>query len=547
MTLTFLALAALLQTPKADEEPKWERYKSPAGFSVLLPAAPVEQRQPLANQKENVTLISKSGALIYMVIKVANDKLINTKALEAELFDKEVHEGMVKAGKVLSEKTIARGGHPGREYQYEMTAQNGKVFVVHNQWILMSPETTYNLQVIRPKEIAAPAEGDVTSFFESLKLEAVTAAPKPADRPKLAFKSFVPKGAGFSILLPGKPDETTQENKSATGSFKLHAYECPTVAGAYSISVLDYGPGVADAPEEKKMAMLTQFCQNMLAKDKGTVADQVPGEFQGFPQKIMRYTFPIPGSLVMVEIRAVMVGAKVFVVMARCPANVVNPADPDKFFESFKLTNAKAEAVASDDAPAAATRRGRAAAAPRLAGRMPGKGAAPTRPSRAAAAPARAPRPERISWKRYNSAAGGFTINMPGDPTPSHDDDGLLGSKGVEILTAEHEESRFIVQYQDLSRTAQKKGSSGVLKAARASDEKVIQGKVVGEKEATLKGAVGWSYQIETPEPDGPMARVRAYVVGTRLYQIIVVAPKTKFPTDDSERFLSSFKLQSRN
>ena len=136
---------------------------------------------------------------------------------------------------------------------------------------------------------------------------------------------------------------------------------------------------------------------------------------------------------------------------------------------------------------------------------------------------------------------------MPGEPAPSHEDDGLLGSKGVEILTAEHEESRFIVQYQDLSRTAQKKGSSGVLKAARASDEKVISGKVVGEKEAMLKGAVGWSYQIESPEPDGPMARVRAYVAGTRLYQIIVVAPKTKFPTDDSERFLGSFKLQSRN
>ncbi len=263
-----------------------------------------------------------------------------------------------------------------------------------------------------------------------------------------------------------------------------------------------------------------------------------------------RWTFAIPSSntIVAVEARLVMVGPKVFIVMAKCPLSLVDPTDPDKFFQSFKLTNAKAAEVAStDDAPATAPRRGRAAAATRQAGRMPGRGVAPTRPSRAAAAAAQTPRPERISWKRYNSAAGGFTINMPGDPTPSHDDDGLLGSKGVEILTAEHEESRFIVQYQDLSRTAQKKGSSGVLKAARASDEKVIQGKVVGEKEAMLKGAVGWSYQIETAEPDGPMARVRAYVVGTRLYQIIVVAPKTKFPTDDSERFLNSFKLQSRN
>ncbi len=546
MTLTLLALAALLQTPKNDEAPKWATYTSAAGFSVSLPAAPTESKQQLANQKENVTLMSKSGALIYMVIKLATDKPINTKALEGEFFDKDVREGMVKAGKVMSEKTIAFAGHQGREFEYEMTAQNGKVFVVHARWVLINPQTAFNLQVIRPKDTPAPEDTEVASFFDSLKQVAVAAPPKPMDRPKLAFKSFAPKGAGFSILLPGKPDETKQENKSGNSASKLQAYECPTVAGAYSISVLDYGPAVADAPEEKKMAMMTQVCEKMLAKDKGTVAEQLPGEFQGFPQKIIRYTFPITGTVVMVEIRTVMVGAKIFVVMARCPMSLVNPADPDKFFESFKLTNANGDAVASDNAPAAGARRGRPATAPRLAGRMPAKGAAANRAGRVAAAP-RPPRPERISWKRYNSAAGGFTIYMPGEPTPSHEDDGLLGSKGVEILTAEHEESRFIVQYQDLSRTAQKKGSSGVLKAARASDEKVISGKVVGEKEAMLKGAVGWSYQIESPEPEGPMARVRAYVAGTRLYQIIVVAPKTKFPTDESERFLSSFKLQSRN
>ncbi len=291
------------------------------------------------------------------------------------------------------------------------------------------------------------------------------------------------------------------------------------------------------------------MCDALVTQDKGETAQQQSTEFQGFPARMIRWKFSVPGvnAVRVAECRAVMAGAKVFLVMVKCPQDLVDPADPDKFFESFKLTDAKATAVASaDPAPAAAANRGRPATAPRLAGRMPAKGAAANRAGRVAAAP-RPPRPERISWKRYNSAAGGFNINMPGEPTPSHEDDGLLGSKGVEILTAEHEESRFIVQYQDLSRTAQKKGSSGVLKAARASDEKVISGKVVGEKEAMLKGAVGWSYQIESPEPDGPMARIRSYVVGTRLYQIIVVAPKTKFPTDDSERFLSSFKLQARN
>jgi hypothetical protein len=93
-----------------------------------------------------------------------------------------------------------------------------------------------------------------------------------------------------------------------------------------------------------------------------------------------------------------------------------------------------------------------------------------------------------------------------------------------------------------------KKGTSGILKAARGNDEKEIGGKVVGEKEATLKGAsAGWAYQIESPDPDGPAARVRTYLAGSRLYRVIVSAPKAKFPTDESERFFRSFRLQSRN
>ncbi len=171
----------------------------------------------------------------------------------------------------------------------------------------------------------------------------------------------------------------------------------------------------------------------------------------------------------------------------------------------------------------------------------------PGRPGRALA-DARAKRPDRVVWKRYNSAPGGFTVNMPGEPATRHEEEGLLGTKGVELVTAEHDESRYIVQYQDLGRTALKKGTAGILKAARNSDEKVISGKLVGEKEATLKGAsAGWSYQIEAPGSDGFMARVRTYLAGSRLYQVIVVAPKAKFPTDDSERFFRSFRLQNRN
>ena len=87
-----------------------------------------------------------------------------------------------------------------------------------------------------------------------------------------------------------------------------------------------------------------------------------------------------------------MVGANVFVVMAKCPLSLVDPNDPDNFFKSFKLTNARESAVASnDDPPAVKATRGRPATAPRLAGRMPAKGAVPSRCGPCGRSPSAAP------------------------------------------------------------------------------------------------------------------------------------------------------------
>jgi hypothetical protein len=537
LTVTFRALAVMLQTPKGSEAAKWETYTSAAGFSVSLPGAPVEQGPKVAGG--NITVVAKDGDKVYMVIKVANTPP-TTKDKEAQFF-KEIRESLDKIAKVSSEKPVKLMESPGREYEYEMVQQGRETIVVRSVYLLTSPEVVYNMQVIRGKTKPAASEREVASFFDSLKLVDLATARKMARTTKLEFKPFAPAGAGFSIIMPGKPDETTQETKTA--NFKLHAYECGTPAGAYSISVLEYGADVGNSPDAKKTEVLIRLLDAMVAQDKGQDVKQQSTEFQGFPARMIRYVIPVLNSAQMTEIRAVMAGAKVFVVMAKIPVGLADPTDVDKFFESFKLTNAKAPAVAANEAPGAMVKRGRPATAPRIGARAPRPNAGAAR----VAATPRPPRADRISWKRFNSAVGGFTVDMPGEPAQTHEENGLMGAKGVELVTGEHEESRFIVQYQDLTRTATKKGTSAILKAARSADEKVIAGKVVGEKEATLKGASGgWAYQIESADPDGPVGRVRAYVVGTRLYQVIVVAPKAKFPTDESERFFRSFRLQTR-
>ena len=155
MTLTFLALAALLQAPKSDEAPKWVAYSSPAGFSVSMPGTRIEPNMKIANSRENGTIMTKEGDRTYLIISLVNAPPV-TKAAEPQTF-KEMRGALDKIAKVSSEKTITVEGHPGREFVYEMTPKGGDTLVVNSRYILASPEFMYNLQVLHVKDKPARA------------------------------------------------------------------------------------------------------------------------------------------------------------------------------------------------------------------------------------------------------------------------------------------------------------------------------------------------------------------------------------------------------
>ena len=506
-----------------------------------MPGTPVEKKETKAGPAgpvENISVMANDGKTLYMATRLINPAPV-AGGKEAEYF-RELRAALAKTCKVTSEKAITLAGHPGRDFRLEIPGQGGVTIVTLLRSVLTSPDVIFNLQVIRSTTDPAPRDRDVAAFFGSLKVGAPAKAGAAARGSKLAFKPFALPDAGFSMLMPGKPEESTTRQSTEKGSFTVRNFQCETASGLFAVSVLEYAPEVGNAPAATKVEMLTRRCEALVADDKGQIVRQTSGLYEGFPARIVRYTFTAPGERTTQTRRdpghhGRPAGAPA--VGAGAPGLGFDPADGETFFNSFHLDKPAA-------GPGAMARRGQPA--PDGAEADPTPTPAPTRARRPAPAQ-RAARPERVTWKRFNSAVGGFTVLMPGEPTPNHEEHGVLGAKGVDVFIADHGEARYVVQYQDMTRTAMKKGVGAILKAARHSDEKVVQGKVVGEKEATLKGAIGVSYQIESPDPDGAVARVRAYMVGTRLYQVIVAAPKTKFPTDDSERFFRSFRLQGRN
>ncbi len=328
MLSTFVALAALLQTPKGADRPAWETFTSASGFSVSLPGTPVEQKDTQygpAGPTQNITVISKGGDSVFMVMKIGNTTPI-TKALEAQFF-KELLETTGKTAKILSDKEITHEGHPGRDYLMEIPGKDGEMLVTRARYVLTAPETTFNMQVIRSKAKPAPDPAEVTAFFDSLKLVDLETARKLAKGPKLEFKTFARTDAGFSILMPGKPDEASNETKTAKGTISVRAYASETPLGLFAMTVYDYGPDEANAPAAAKTEMLIRICDAFVANDKGKILQRQSVEFHGSPAHMIRYTLPTPATntVRLGETRAVMVGPRVFLMTARAPRTASTP------------------------------------------------------------------------------------------------------------------------------------------------------------------------------------------------------------------------------
>ncbi len=385
MTVTFLALAVLLQAPSGGEAP-WPTFTSASGFSVAMPGKPVEKKETKpgpAGPVENITVMANQGKTLYMAARIMRPSPI-PDGKEAEFF-REMRATLAKTSKVLSEKSITLAGHPGRDFTLEIPGQGGVTIISLLRSVLTSPDVIFNLQVIRSTTDPAPRDRDVAAFFDSLKLVAPSTVNRPAKAPKLEFKPFALPDAGFSMLMPGKPEESTTRQSSEKGSFTVRNFQCETALGLFVVSVLEYGPEVGNAPAATKAEMLTRMCEALAADDKGQIVHQSSGLYEGFPARIVRYTFTAPGvkATRIGETRAIMAGRRVLLLSVRAPQLGFDPADGETFFNSFHLDMPAA-------APGAMARRGQPEPdGARRRGPAAGSGPRPTPGTRPSGAPTR--------------------------------------------------------------------------------------------------------------------------------------------------------------
>jgi len=151
---------------------------------------------------------------------------------------------------------------------------------------------------------------------------------------------------------------------------------------------------------------------------------------------------------------------------------------------------------------------------------------------------------QQSTWKELRSTEGGFSVLMPGTPTPNKVT--VNTTSGVEeanmFSLSDDSLNEYIVAYSKYPKTNPKEVSTGKLfDKVRDGILLAQQGKLLNEAAITLDGYSGRSIAVE--RPDGVITTARFYVVDDRFYQLSVNGKTNGGEPEATNRFLDSFKL----
>jgi hypothetical protein len=155
------------------------------------------------------------------------------------------------------------------------------------------------------------------------------------------------------------------------------------------------------------------------------------------------------------------------------------------------------------------------------------------------------PRKDAV-WKEFTSKDGGFVVTMPG--TPKEDKKNRRTASGpvelvLYIVERKQEETVFVAGYCELPEAVVKGATADKrMEYARRRVLADIKGKLLKEKKITLGTHPGRELHIGIE--GGGVVRQRLFAVKDKLYQLLVVGPKAKALSKDSDRFMDSFKLK---
>lgn len=150
------------------------------------------------------------------------------------------------------------------------------------------------------------------------------------------------------------------------------------------------------------------------------------------------------------------------------------------------------------------------------------------------------------NFKPFTSKEGGFTVSLPGKPqqsTSSAKTD--LGPVEMhEVAGTAKDKTTYAVVYCELPAELAKQGDpEKLLDRIRDGGAASVHGKPIKETKITLGDNPGREIEIDGL---GGTRLWRLYLVGGRLYQLLVAPDSGRPPSERAKKFFDSFKLDEK-
>jgi hypothetical protein len=323
-----LGLCVLALAAAADDG--WHEFvPSEGGYTVLLPGTPKEKIMKADSSRGQIdvpVVMAEHKGVVYTVLHQEDADI--PPARRDRYLDGLV-DGHVRSrrGRLTASAKITWEERPGRDATIETPRAGDKAASVTRLRLILVGSRCYELMVVSAKDRATAIDPEVQRFFGSFH-------ERPPDPPG-TWRTFRSNAGRFAVSLPGVPEEKHQADRFEPEAPEVVTFTTNSKDGSFLVSYHD----VTATQARRPAALLDATCEVAIQNSRGkrlSVRKITVGRHPG-----REFTAEVPignergaGRL---RGRVLLVGRRVYHVLAIAPKDDIDAEAIDKYFESFKV------------------------------------------------------------------------------------------------------------------------------------------------------------------------------------------------------------------
>ena len=329
-------------------------------------------------------------------------------------------------------------------------------------------------------------------------------------------ETFSSKEGRFRVSIPATPTMTKSSAQAGAQSMVLNTYAAAVKGGSFAIVYSDLPAGVP--PTDRIDNILDGAASGIVSNTKGTLLKSDKTEAAGYPARDVLWSVQTTNGEVLGRARLILVGERMYQVLAVGAKAFVESQPVLDFFTSFKFDNVVAMR------PSAKPKARKSAVTKPMPGPSTTKIDTPA------------------AWHafRTNNNEGGYTVQVPSKPERGQAA-GILGVKNCTMFNCSAEGLSFTIMGQPVRETALKAGPRAVLKASRDGLALSHEGKVKTSKSLQIGDFPACEFRVTSNSSSSNVILARSVLAGRRLYTVYVTGSETALAGPSARKFLDSF------